>query len=122
MEKIERVNQKLDWQVVEGITFIRYQTLDKVTISLSKGADQAGKAEQKSAIFPASGMLHILRCIALAQWKFQVSVHQGLCHCSGDYRAVGWAWCDGGGYVEEEYIAVVPACLTRWCSSLAGTG
>jgi hypothetical protein len=70
-------------------------------------------------------MLHILRCIALAQWEVEVGLQQGRRHhCGRQYWTVGWASCDCGDAVVEQYLVtkgVVALCLTRWCRSFAMT-
>lgn len=83
MEEFEQVDQDFDWQLVERITCVGYQALDKALFSPAERADKAGKAGQRSAVLSKPGMLHILRCIALAQWQVEVGLEQGTSHCAG---------------------------------------
>lgn len=82
-EEIKQVDQDFDRQLVERITCIGYQALNKALFSPAERADKAGKAGQRSAVSSMPGMLDILRCIALAQWEVEVGLEQGMSHCAG---------------------------------------
>jgi len=115
MEKIEDTDQKLGGQVVERVTCIGHQALDKALFASAERADQIGQAARRSAVCFMPDTLHILRCIALAQWEVEIGLHQDVSHRVGPRNAVGCVSCDCGDYVVELYFAVkgvVPACLT----------